>query len=182
MKFKAGDRVHVTRLNESIVDFYGTISYIDEGIAKLIKCSDGFNRNRLVYLHGRKEFGKNKIDYCTLVTDEEDTEAPVVQRVEDIKRYIPNAKEFIESAFKAAEKSKYDFNQLKEQNQKVELDNHYIIEVKKGLYVEEIGSNNHFKFTKDITEAHIYQYKQSIIRHAELVDGLILNIKRYIEV
>ncbi|WP_301420057.1 hypothetical protein [Mammaliicoccus lentus] len=187
MKFKEGDRVHVTRICYENVDFYATLYKIwDERWSseyfRIANCSNKTYEGFSICKPSTGRYGLNEPDYYVLAEDEEDTEAPVIQRVADIKRYISDAEEYIESAFKEIEESKYNFNQSKVNNQKVELDNHYIIEVKKGIYVEEVGSNSHFKFTKDITDANVYEVKESIIRHAELLDGRILNLKRYIEV
>ncbi|MCD8770813.1 hypothetical protein [Mammaliicoccus sciuri] len=185
MKFKAGDRVHVTRLVWKDVDFYATLqetnSFLGHPLYRLVNCTNFDYQNYLVRKENSDLYGVR--DYYTLAADEEDTEEPVIQRVEDIKRYIPDTKNLIESAFEEIEQSIYNFNQSKVNNQKVELDNHYIIEVKKDLYVEEVGSDNHFKFTKDITKAKIYEVNESTVRqYAELLDGRILNLKRYIEV
>lgn len=116
MKFKEGDRVHVTRFNREDVNFFATLGHDinSTDMYRLIDCSIHNFTNGLVWKQHVYDFGENKQDYYVLAEDEEDTEAPVVQRVEDIKRYITDAKEYIESAFKAAEKSKYDFNQSKE--------------------------------------------------------------------
>lgn len=183
MNFSVGDRIHVTRFCEEKVDFYGTLSYMGLKYFEINNCSDIEFENKLIAMPDSEFFGLDNEDYYTLVAEQEDSEEPVIQRVEDIKRYIPDTKNLIESAFEEIEQSIYNFNQSKVNNQKVELDNHYIIEVKKGLYVEEVGSDNHFKFTKDITKAKIYEVNESTVRqYAELLDGRILNLKRYIEV
>ncbi|MFP4878678.1 DUF3310 domain-containing protein [Mammaliicoccus sciuri] len=83
MQFKAGDRVHVTRINHEDVDFYGTISYIEGYLMEINSCSDHYYRTRVVYAPNHNKFGKEKFDYYTLATDEEDTEEPVIQRTTD---------------------------------------------------------------------------------------------------
>lgn len=82
MKFKAGDRVHVTRYNGEDVDFYGTLSNIFKGIASLVNCSDETYEEIAVYILGGK-FGETDEDYFTLATDEEDTEPVEVQHTND---------------------------------------------------------------------------------------------------
>ena len=150
MKFKAGDRVHVTRLNHNDVDFYATLVDVGEGIWELTYCSDDGYQYDEIYKNDSINFGKNQSDYYTLATDEEDTEPVEVQHI-------------------------------KRENE-IELDNHYIIEVKKGLYVRNAISNYFFKFTKDIKKADVYEYENAALKHAEFVDGCVLNLKRYVEV
>lgn len=109
MKFKAGDRVHVTRLNSEDVDFFATLSNIGCNICQL-KCSTGGFESRWVYLPSHYSFGSDKKDYYTLATDEykhlrwsdgnsaegtpimcdeEDTEEPVIQRINDMYNDVP---------------------------------------------------------------------------------------------
>lgn len=79
MEFKAGDRVHVTKLNYRDVDFYGTLEqdYGFSGLVlyKLVNCSNSDYENETV----RKEESRlyRKEDYYTLATDEEDPKEPV---------------------------------------------------------------------------------------------------------
>lgn len=79
MEFKAGDRVHVTKLNYRDVDFYGTLEqdYGFSGLVlyKLVNCSNSDYENETV----RKEESRlyRKEDYYALATDEEDAEEPV---------------------------------------------------------------------------------------------------------
>lgn len=83
MEFKAGDRVHVKRLNHNEVDFYGTLVDLGVGIWELANCSDSEYENDEVYKDDETDFGVNRSDYYTLATDEEDTEEPVIQRTTD---------------------------------------------------------------------------------------------------
>lgn len=83
MEFKAGDRVHVKRLNHNEVDFYGTLVDLGVGIWELANCSDSEYENDEVYKDDETGFGVNRSDYYTLATDEEDTEEPVIQRITD---------------------------------------------------------------------------------------------------
>ncbi len=104
MEFKAGDRVHVTKLNGVKTDFYATLVDAGEYSWELDNCSDSEYREYQVYKNASIHFGKNKNDYYTLATDEnkglrwsdgssaegtpimcdeEDTEEPVIQRTTD---------------------------------------------------------------------------------------------------
>lgn len=85
MEFKAGDRVHVTRLNSKDVDFYGTLEqgYSFSGLVlyKLVNCTNSDYENKAVCKEESGLYGKK--DYYTLASDEEDTEEPVIQRTTD---------------------------------------------------------------------------------------------------
>lgn len=83
MEFKAGDRVHVTRLNHNDVDLYGSLVDLGIGIWGLANCSDSEHENDEVYKDDETGFGPDEVDYYTLATDEEDTEEPVIQRTTD---------------------------------------------------------------------------------------------------
>lgn len=83
MEFKAGDRVHVTKLDCIEVDFYGTLVDAGGGIWKLVDCSDSEYENEEILKNDETGFGVNLDDYYTLATDEEDTEGPVIQRTTD---------------------------------------------------------------------------------------------------
>ena len=91
MEFKAGDRVHVTRLDGEKVDFYATLSYFDSFLktAYLVNCTDKSHEKEGVYWSICEDFGPNKNDYYTLTTDEEDTEEPVIQRINDMYNDVP---------------------------------------------------------------------------------------------
>ncbi len=91
MKFKAGDRVHVTRLDGKKVDFYATLVNFNEydGVADLVNCTIEGLEGVGVYLPNDKDFGPDKKDYYTLATDEEDTEEPVIQRINDMYNDVP---------------------------------------------------------------------------------------------
>ncbi|WP_436894971.1 DUF3310 domain-containing protein [Mammaliicoccus sciuri] len=85
MEFKAGDRVHVTRLDWGDVDFYATLkpAHNPHIFHKLKNCSNSDYENERVWNERSELYGKNKKDYYTLATDEEDTEEPVIQRTTD---------------------------------------------------------------------------------------------------
>ncbi|WP_436894713.1 DUF3310 domain-containing protein [Mammaliicoccus sciuri] len=91
MKFKAGDRVHVTRLDCIEVDFYATLTGFDSysETADLVNCTDISFEGVGVYLPNETDFGPDKIDYYILSTDEEDTEEPVIQRINDMYNDVP---------------------------------------------------------------------------------------------
>ena len=49
MKFKAGDRVHVLRLNTNEVDFYATLKDYNDGHPFILSdCSDGRFENHYI--------------------------------------------------------------------------------------------------------------------------------------
>lgn len=157
MKFKDGDRVHVTRLDGNAVDFYGDIIMptYNSLPPSLCNCSIRKYNNMFVVSPKSTDFGPDKSDYYTLATNEEDTDKPEIQNITDMNNDVLN--------------------------HKIELDNHYIIEVKKGSYVQNATSNYFFKFTKDINNADVYEFKNAAMKHAEFVDGRVLNLKRYVE-
>ena len=86
MKFKEGDRVHVTRLNEVKTDFYATLSGFDSynETVYLVNCTDKSHEGKEVYLPIYNYFGPDKVDYYTLSKDEEDTEEPVIQHTDTL--------------------------------------------------------------------------------------------------
>lgn len=98
MEFKAGDRVHVTRLDGGKVDFYATLSGFDSyyETAELVNCTNRTFEGEDVYLPNDVDFGPGESDYYTLATDEEDSEEPVIQRVEDIEQAIEQQRVYIE--------------------------------------------------------------------------------------
>lgn len=106
MQFKAGDRVHVTRLDGEKVDFYATLSGFDSynETTELVNCTNNSLEGVSVYLPNDEDFGLDRFDYYTLSTDEnkglrwsdgssaegtpimydeEDSEEPVIQRIND---------------------------------------------------------------------------------------------------
>ncbi len=85
MKFKVGDRVHVTRLDGGEVDFYATLtSFGSYGeTAKLVNCTNRSFEGLGVHLPNEMDFGPDRLDYYTLASDEEDSEEPVIQRTTD---------------------------------------------------------------------------------------------------
>lgn len=83
MEFKAGDRVHVRMLHGGRVDFYATLRIFDEFHFKLTDCSNTLFNNFKVYRPNTEKYRLNDCYYYTLVTDEEDTEEPVIQRTND---------------------------------------------------------------------------------------------------
>lgn len=98
MEFKEGDRIHVKRLNGLTTDFYATLGSYDEFYFKLTNCSNTLFDNFKVYRPNTEEYGLNGYHYYTLATDEEDSEEPVIQRVEDINKAIETAKRYIKQA------------------------------------------------------------------------------------
>ncbi|MBW0761366.1 DUF3310 domain-containing protein [Mammaliicoccus lentus] len=81
MKFKEGDRVHVLRYNGEDVDFYGRISQISPQYYFLDSCTEDTVKLPIVLLNPNNIFyGSDGRDYYVLAEDEEDTEAPVIQR------------------------------------------------------------------------------------------------------
>ncbi|MDT0745474.1 DUF3310 domain-containing protein [Mammaliicoccus sciuri] len=83
MEFKAGDRVHVTRFESNDVDFYAMLTDADRDIWELVNCTDFQYEGLAIYKEIENKFGIDKEDYYTLATDEEDTEEPVIQRIND---------------------------------------------------------------------------------------------------
>ena len=85
MKFKSGDRVHVTRLVWRDVDFYATLqetnSFLGHPLYRLVNCTNLYYQNYLVRKENSDLYGER--DYYTLAADEEDTEEPVIQRTTD---------------------------------------------------------------------------------------------------
>lgn len=94
MEFKAGDRVHVTKFEHKEVDFYATLTnfHFDPHAktAQLVNCSNASFEGESVYLPSDEYFGAENEDYYTLATDEEDTEEPVIQRINDMYNDVPN--------------------------------------------------------------------------------------------
>lgn len=89
MEFKNGDRIHVKRLYGYNVDFYATFNYLDNDIAELTDCSlEEFNTTK-VYLPVSLKFGPDRVDYYILAGDEEDSEEPVIQRINDMYNDVP---------------------------------------------------------------------------------------------
>lgn len=88
MKFKHGDRVHVKRLDWEDVDFFATLEKTrKDGVLRLIDCSLKEYSRRAVLASHRGGFGNE--DYYTLATDEEDTEEPVIQCINDMYNDVP---------------------------------------------------------------------------------------------
>lgn len=88
MEFKAGDRVHVTRLAWEDVDFFATLEEMrTDNAFGLINCSLKKYSGRSVVASHIDGFGNE--DYYTLATDEEDTEEPVIQRINDMYNDVP---------------------------------------------------------------------------------------------
>ncbi|WP_049319288.1 hypothetical protein [Mammaliicoccus sciuri] len=88
MEFKAGDRVHVKRLDWEDVDFFATLEKTSkDGVLRLIDCSLKEYSRRAVLASHRGGFGNE--DYYTLATDEEDTEEPVISYINDMYNEVP---------------------------------------------------------------------------------------------
>ena len=83
MEFKAGDRVHVMKLNGVITDFHATLGSYDESRFLLTDCSMNLFNTFKIHKPNTEEYGLNAYSYYTLATDEEDTEEPVIQRTTD---------------------------------------------------------------------------------------------------
>lgn len=70
MKFKPGDRVHVTKLDGEKVDFYATLtsfgSYGEK--AELVNCTNRKLEGLSVHLPNEMDFGPDRLDYYTLAT------------------------------------------------------------------------------------------------------------------
>ncbi|MEB8129700.1 DUF3310 domain-containing protein [Mammaliicoccus sciuri] len=91
MEISVGERIHVTRFCEENVDFYATLNNLnlELEIATLNNCTNKSYEDRGVLLPTDEDLGKDKIDYFTLATDEEDTEEPVIQRINDMYNDVP---------------------------------------------------------------------------------------------
>ncbi|WP_239700329.1 DUF3310 domain-containing protein [Mammaliicoccus sp. D-M17] len=105
MKFKTGDRVHVTRINASNVDFFTTLQYANlPGLYQMIDSTDSNYNGSFLWKSNQRDFGPDKKCYYTLATDEnkglrwsdgssaegapvmcdkEDSEEPIIQRTTD---------------------------------------------------------------------------------------------------
>ncbi|WP_239719602.1 hypothetical protein [Mammaliicoccus sp. G-M31] len=93
MKFKEGDRVHVLRFLREEVDFYATMKIANDRIGILTNCTDAKFTGRLIALPTYVAFGEDRRDYYVLAEDEEDTEEPVIQRINDMYNEVPKEKE-----------------------------------------------------------------------------------------
>lgn len=91
MKFKAGDRVHVTKFCWENVDFHATLqetnSFLGNPLYRLVNCTNFDYQNYVVQKENSDLYGER--DYYTLATDEEDTEEPVIQRINDKYNDVP---------------------------------------------------------------------------------------------
>lgn len=89
MEFKAGDRVHVTKLNWDDVDFYATLKEDENRVMVFLlsDCTNSEYEGEFVWKPEKHEFEDE--DYYTLATDEEDTEEPVIQRINDMYNDVP---------------------------------------------------------------------------------------------
>ena len=91
MEFKAGDRVHVMRLKGKEVDFFTTLQYANlPGLYQMIDSTDSKYNENFLWKSNQRDFGPGRLDYYTLSTDEEDTEEPVIQRINDMNNVVPN--------------------------------------------------------------------------------------------
>ena len=89
MEFKDGDRVHVIQHNGRAVDFYATLREISKNFFLLTNCTDEKFKGDFIRKPEINCFGPNRTDYYTLATDEEDTEEPVIQRINDMYNDVP---------------------------------------------------------------------------------------------
>lgn len=98
MEFKSGDRVHVTKFCWVDVNFYATLqettTFLGHRLYRLANCTNLVYQNNVVWRENSDLYGER--DYYTLATDEEDTEEPVIQRVEDIEQAIEQQRVYIE--------------------------------------------------------------------------------------
>lgn len=84
MEFKEGDRVRVLRLNNSNVDFFTTLRYVNlPGLYQMIDSTDSNYNEHLLCKSNQRNFGPDKDDYYVPAEDEEDTEEPVIQHTTD---------------------------------------------------------------------------------------------------
>ena len=84
MEFKEGDRVRVLRLNNSNVDFFTTLRYVNlPGLYQMIDSTDSNYNEHLLCKSNKRNFGPDKDDYYVPAEDEEDTEEPVIQHTTD---------------------------------------------------------------------------------------------------
>ena len=115
MELKAGDRVHVTRLDGKKEDFYATLVDAYGGILKLVDCTDSLFEGAGVFLPNDEGFGLDKEDYYTLITDEEDTEESEVQYIrESIEKLEQERKQFKQQRDELIEDIQAQRNLLKE--------------------------------------------------------------------
>lgn len=89
MEFKAGDRVHVTRICGKDVDFYATLQEFSKGYFRLINCTNKVFSGNIIRKSKSLNFDLDELDFYTLATDEEDTEEPVIQRINDMYKDVP---------------------------------------------------------------------------------------------
>lgn len=89
MNFKNGDRIHVKRLNGLTTDFYATLVKLENGVGQLKYSTGSLHENRAICLPDSNFFGPDKEDYFELVEDEEDSEEPVIQRINDMYNDVP---------------------------------------------------------------------------------------------
>ena len=132
MKFKAGDRVHVKRLDGEEVEFYATLRHVDGTTANLFDCTNKKYNYVAVYLPNDDEFGENKTDYFVLAEDEEDTKGG--NNMPTIKRKVEmNLPQLIEWAWDNKEQSK---------------NKRFISENKGNLAIKQSVIFNHFSYAE----------------------------------
>lgn len=97
MNFKAGDRVHVTKLDWDDVDFYATLKERSLNTFLLTNCTDKEHENKFVWKIKRKISGNE--DYYTLVVDEEDVNSKsydsLIEEIERLKEENNNLKQSV---------------------------------------------------------------------------------------
>lgn len=81
MEFKYGDRIHVTKFDGNLVDFYATVSCVYGMTVEIKNCTDTTYEEEVLYIPYSKSFGANRDDYFELVLDEEDTEDTVIHKL-----------------------------------------------------------------------------------------------------
>lgn len=101
MKFKEGDRVHVTLLDFKDVDFYGTLTEgekFSKGYFTLVDCTDKYFEENIVLKSNEEGYGEYEEDYYVLAEDEEDTKGG--NKMPTIKRKVEmNLPQLIEWAW-----------------------------------------------------------------------------------
>ncbi len=89
MEIKDGNRIHVTKFDGNQVDFYATVSCVYGMTVEIKNCTDTTYEEEVLYIPYSKSFGANRDDYFELVLDEEDTEKPVIIRINDMFNEVP---------------------------------------------------------------------------------------------
>lgn len=89
MEIKDGNRIHVTKFDGNQVDFYATVSCVYGMTVEIKNCTYTTYEEEVLYIPYSKSFGVNRDDYFELVLDEEDTETPVIIRINNMFNDVP---------------------------------------------------------------------------------------------